>query len=1095
MDSVHEELTSLRRSSTHLDQQTSVRKGLFDFARKSFSTNSSPIKQKVDSADNYSHNELNGFDEKENAEDGLFYPDCDDDEEFDAKSLEFDPFVENTGVEVPMANSTFLATNPKSTHKKIKYKTKSVRFQDWEKSLDENKLKVLKSKLKQFKKNKQPILKTINIKQFPNNNKERMSSSEYSATPDTTEVSEIQDHSSALSATQKKYLLPSEEDFNGKRSHLKRSELYKPLTDLTKTPKLNKLSPTEPVVSASTDESSVFSKNETLTEPSAKNSDYTIEDSQEVTVTPKPKAWRKFHASQKPTSTVNDSQNDTLIGDETTTHSIGQKFKSMSIEDSGPNSQLRHASSDKPFSLRLHKVAKLDSKKPHSEGSNEESYDQVDILEQSPPQLPDISYPNSTTNVFNKLEPAISNTPESYLETFEEFQLGSDETCIVKINSEVQTQMKQIIETLSHSSNSPIVIDDGQIKDVEQFTFKISEIKNLSDACHKRVDSLKIQLIKLNKQINDHETSIKEKDNSKALLQKKLNDVIDELEGLKIECTRCENKISNQSNSLAFERQTNEEHERTLLTLKKQLVHCQTDLENKELYIENLTRLTRAHYCEGELDLMDEKKTFDVLKELLLDLDELRDKAKNQGKVEKSLKREISKLSEEICELKDENIDLKDSLKISKDQSANYKALVEKRDSLLQDVKLENENYGNLLKSLECSYSDLKTQLENEKFRTKELEARIQELEIERLSQGSKTLEMDKVLKDQLSLINDAQKEIDNQNITNTKLSEENHKLKKTNLDLIKFEESYKSEINRLQNDLVESKLLIEKGTKLSEDSQRNFTRLVRSKDEEVTSLKKRINELQVVEGNLASELKDTRSKLSDKFSQCSILEKKNGSISKSLKDSNENNRILRSEILKNNGLRQELKRTLVGLSIGIIKELDGIIDNDSLSTVRQDLKNESDNRELEKLHDVSLFIEEAVGLIIKEYWALNKRLSESQIGSLSNNSLGALQQIIEGQNDRLKQLQAKLHYYEGIFKKINKANSRSQSVRTRPSTSAAKDTDTRRVRVQVSRDSEDSIGTVRTMRTSVLREKKENEINRLLSKVKDATESESTSD
>lgn len=1071
MDSAHEELQSLRRSPAHFDQESSVRKGFFDFAKKSFSTNSSPIKEKIITAThNNNGDDTNVYEEKENDN---------DDYDFDTDRLEFDPFNSHTEVEAPVANSTILLNVDKKKKRKH-YRPKSVRFENWENILDESQLKILKNKLKQFEKIRQPIFRRINTTQHSNasERKDRVSSSEYSVTPDTTEVSELQDQSAALTDTQKLFLLPKEVT---KKSQLKRSDLYTPLTDLTKTPRLVK-SLTDPIVSNSADQNNILPKCKGITTEESAKDDCDVSSSKSI-IPLKLKTQQKHQISQK--LDFPNIQSSTIIDHQLnlTPNYLDQRAKQNLAEDLDDTKLSMKHMREKPFSLRLEK---LEGRKLQSAGSNEESYDQVDILEQSPPQLPDVSHPNPTC-VFERPNSTHKNAADPCFEHIN--KLETFEFCSIELEPGAQVQIRQIIEALSHASNTPVVIEKSQINNAEEFCERIRKIKDLTEICDRKIDKLNIQVIKLNKQISDHEWSIKDKEHSRRVLQQKLNDVLDELDGLKLVCSKFESKRASQTQFITLERQANEEHKRELSKLKKSLGQCQANLEDKELHVENITLLVGDHYPDEQLDLCDETQTLEALKELLSTLNQLSDKSKNSDKVEISLKEEISALVDETCALKIENADLKKLLKVSEDQATDSKSVIEKKDMVLQDLKLENENYGNLLKSLECTYFDLKNQLENEKFRTKELEGKIHELEIEKITQDKKTSEMDKILKDQLSLVNDAQNEIDNQASSIAALNEESNKVKCVNAELITAGEAHKTEIKRLEMSLAGVKTLNENLNKSKEELQRHFNRSARAKDEELLNFKRKVSELQLVEGNLANELKETRARLSNKFSQCSMFEKKVGNLNYSLKESNENCRVLRSEILKNNGLRLELRRTLVGLSIGIIRNLDGIIDNDSLSTVREDLNNEDENREFEKLHDISLFIEEAVGLIIKEHWSLTKRLSESQKGSLYNGSLGALQQIIEGQNDRLKQLQAKLHYYEEIFKKINKANSRSSS-------STSRCPDVRIIRPQV-RDSTHSIEIGQTVRDSALREKKDDEINRLLSKVKGVgnTKGESTGD
>lgn len=1056
MDSVHEELQSLRRTSTAQEFKAGLGRGFLDFARKSFSTNSSPIKQKLDSADNHQVDIESGENES--------------DDEFDRKSLRFDPFLEVTDGEIPIANSTVLSTAQSGAKRS---KNKSVRFHEWEKTLDDNQQQILRNKLRQFKKSRAPSVKSLHFNSIPVS-KDRASSSEYSATPDTTEISDTHnDHSGTLTATQKLYLLP-EENHLDKKSHLKRSEQYIPLTDLTKTPKLVKSS-TDPIVSASTDQSSVFSKAETVTEPSAKLEN---EDPPEKKIKNKSKSWHKLHNTQ---SVKGHKSRNVFLDEDTTSHSLSEKFKAMNIKDGNTIKGTKAAPSGSPFSLRLHKIPKLEERNHRSEGSNEESYDHVDILEQSPPRLPEVSNANETS-VFEK-DTSLQELTEPLFESISEVQLGTAQTCSIHLSLEVQQMIKQSIETLARASNNPIVIDENEeIKDESAFFEKIEQIQSLSQSCDKKMDTFKIQLIKLSKQMVDHENTLQEKESSRKILQKKLKDAMDDLESLRIECSRFESRITSQSNTITFERQTAEKLEKDLSLQKRFLIDVQNNLEDKELFVESITRLVKSNF-DHELDVLDEKKVLEALRDIMIDYSNLKEANKDHFKVETSLQKHSSALQEELDSFKNEYQKVKELLETSNEKNIANEKEFKKKDKALEDLTLENENCRNLLKSLEYSYSDLRNQLENEKFRTKELEAKIQELEAERETNKRKTTEMEKVLHDQLALVDEVHTEIEQQASTITKLQENNEKLKEEKSQAKQLNEDYKNEMAVIRAEINDARNHYKKLQLSNEDTEKRKNRVLRSKDEEISGYRKRVGDLELVESNLGSELKETRAKLSDKFSQCSLLDKKVGNLTQSLKDCNENNRLLRSEMLKSNVLRQELKRTLIGLSISIVRDLDGIIDNESLSTVREDLKDETDDKNLEKLHDIALFIEEAVGLIIKEYWSLSKRLSDSQKGSLSNSSLNALQLIIEGQNERLKKLQGKLQYYESIFKKINKANGKSL-IRTRPSTSTVKD-DTRRVRVQLSTDSDDSYGTVRTVHTNPLREKKADEINRLLSKVK----------
>jgi len=1106
MDSAHEELQSLRKSTTNLDQLANARKSFFDLTKKSLSTNSSPLKKNVyvttDDQCGYKPHDaavLSG-----NGSDGSFTYDEDDiDEydEYDSRSLGFDPFVENTDDQgLPIANSTVLSNL--SGNRKKQSKPKSVRFYDWEKTLNEEQLKILKAKMKQFGRGK-PLVKGLNTKgssvtselQF----NDRAPSSEYSNTPDTTEVDKSDDKSATLTATQKLYIL-QEDSFGEKKSSLKRSDLYTPLTDLTKTPKIVKSS-AEPIVSASTDQSSLFSKSDTITEPTATCGSEQAQPQEQLTVPLKSKSkfWGNFPSFDKVNKKWDDFQNETL----TQTNSKPADISHFDINAKTPDKKQmfggssEESSEERPFSFRLQRLENIDCKKPSSQESADESYDQVDILEQSPPQLPGMEKSNPIKTVFQNHNESVKDFTLTSVNDNKYPGSESEKSNVIRLESEIQEQIKLIIETLAHTSDTPLVIDDGEIRTDYQFKEKISQIEGLSRSCDKRVDNLKIQLIKFTKQIKDHDSIVKDKVNYSTALHRKLQDAVDKIESLGIECSRFENKVASQLNIIHFERQSSKGCEKELLSHKKLLSQIQNDLEKKELYVENITRLVRNHYLDHELDLMDEDRTLEALKELLSKLNQLNDISKNLKNSEKSLKSEISLLNEKIGTVENENILLKRSLNSSKDQNTKYQTTIELKDKQLEEFQLENENYNNLLKSLECSYTNIKTQLENEKFRTKELELKIQEMQAENELRNKKTSEMEKVLSDQLSLINDAHHEIEGQSSEIRKLSQENHAVKEINTQLISNENVHKEEITKFKNDLYDSKVLNDELAKSKEETERRLIRVTRSKDDDIVNLKRRVNDLEAVERNLASELKETRSRLSEKFAQSTSLEKKVGNLTNDLKEANENNRILRSKVLHNNSSYQDLKRALVALSISIVRDLDGIIDDDSLSAVKEDISNENNEKQLQKLHDISIFIEEAVSLIVKEYWSLTKRLSDSQKGSLSNNSLSALQLIIESQNERLKQLRTKLAYYESIFKKINKANAKSSAQQrtssTRPSTSrSVVNNDTRRVRIQAQSDasdlSTDTAGSIYTRppTSNVLREKKEDEINRLLSKIRD---------
>ncbi|CCH44454.1 Laminin-like protein epi-1 [Wickerhamomyces ciferrii] len=1080
MDSVNEELRSLRKSASRPAQTAnSTRRGLFDFSRKAFSTNSSPIKASSESQNtktpsgssleignrsnistNADYDDYYGYDENDDQDDDH------DDDDFDTKSLGFDPFVENTtDVEIPIANSTTLKSHKyNSKNKQGNYGPlgmndglKSVRFKDGDipNSQPQVSNKPTKSQNQKSISQLQSMFLKSNSGYTKPSSRERLPSSEYSATPDTTEVSEFNDHSNHLTLTQKEFLLPaglSSEETKKSQSGAKdiKIKFAQGKTNESKNdPKSTYDS--SAIVSASTDGgSSLFSKTDTLSAPTDNES--------------APLKFENVNESSKLTTVVDGPR----TGPET--------FRRINIPETQPEQKLQYTESTpkgKPFSLRLQDA---DFRRLNSDGSGEESFDHVDILEQSRPALLSNKVQDTTAPIIPEQSPVTSTEKKIILvnPVVHETDVSShkDAKFSSVIEDEVKHKVHQILKTLSQDKKT-FSLDHSVSGESKNLSYYIDQILNFARENDKKLNALKIQLIKLSKQQHDHEDIVNQKDKIVESLNSAISDLNGKLQSIQGKYNSRESAVKSQEKALKLEAQKYSGYDEELATRDSLLEDCRSHIEEKELFIENISRLVSEHSTQS-FDLSNEKLAFTQLKSLLKLNHKLKEQEKTYKRAEQLHKKIKRDLDEDLEVLKHKNDELLNGKKILEDQNAKNLKFIEEKELEIENHENTNEKLSMSLKNLELKYTKLQNEIDNEKFRNKEMEAKIQEHENDRVVQDKKVQNMEKILEDQLSLVNEVQQEFDAQTETINNLNHKNKAMEVENEALHTSSRIDQDQKQKLETEAENFKIKLEQKSSQLEEVERRLGNLIRRKDEDIQRLNGRVKTLEQIEANLASELKDTRAKLSAKYTQSSVLEKRCETLSQNLKESGEKNRVIRSEILKHNGHIQELKRTLSGLSYSIIQNLDGIIDGESLSGVRDDLKNDTDDGALEKMHNVSLFIEEAVSLIIKEHWSLSKSLSEARKGSVSNNSLNALQQIIEAKNNRIKLLELRLLSFESAVKKINKTNSR---ISTRGSSAISNtNNNSRKVNFQPSSSDSDheSIDSNLTVRTHIRSENKE---------------------
>lgn len=681
--------------------------------------------------------------------------------------------------------------------------------------------------------------------------------------------------------------------------------------------------------------------------------------------------------------------------------------------------------SAKSFSLRLNDQD-IESQRNNTP---ELSYDQVDdILDQTPPSLPK----NPSIPLFDSLK--LENN-----------------------------HLKDIINKLSESLN---INENTENYSNNELILKINELIKI---CFEKIDKSKVQIIKFEKQLNDNQLKLLDNLNIESKLKNEIESIKFKFENLMKEKNYIELEYKSISNKLL-----NEENENGLLesNLKKQLKNVydlEIQLESTISKIQEIEKLVKSQISNNkELGLVEGlTELIEVSKELKINNSKLIEENNQQFSLNKNLNNSINFKDEEIFKLKENltlitknSIELEDQLRILINNNKELNLNLQNKNELFEilsnkskEIEIKNED----LKKKLNEYNDYKNEITNEKS---ELISKLNTCELklsdevkfknELKSKNDEQLNEIKFLKNQLLLSN-----------------EERNQIKAFN-DTLSYE--LKLTTSKFNNKCEE----FESYRQHCEILTKSRNNSLKQKDDEIKSLKLQIDEQIESSNQMKKDVSDYRLKLSDKINENNVNLKKIESINKRYETLQEINKSLRSDILQNSHIKQELKRSIVDLCVGIIKEFEGIIDESSVSNVKESLNLEkfltlTDGKHVEKLNDICNFIQEGVVLIIQEYWSLNKRIIDCQRQNLASSSINSIQRLNVNQSNKLIKLERKVHQYEQIFRQIYSVNERpnTTSVRRRMSS--------RHISNEFIED-DDGL--------SINSNDKQNEINKLISKV-----------
>lgn len=876
---------------------------------------------------------------------------------FEKPNLVSDPFGSKVELMQPMANSTTIDNSSQESPVRpgsIRF-AKNVTFHEWE-----------NFGKKKTKSNHKPADK-LNVRGiFRRRGEEKFAppSSDYSATPDTTDqdLSRIE----RMSLKQLEY-----EEFSGQAQH--------EVDELQSQQRSTKHIITSAASSIPESIAGIFSPDIDIgtggTEPSSTDPD------------------ENRNAEMRYDSTM----------------SLSRKFNNLSLDTENEEGEVHGRDL---FSLRLRKTGEQNGQQSVAD----ESYEQIDILNQSPPNLPSITKSmiiadaDGVIPLFKSLNEITSPAPS---------QLELDVKRVI-IN------LLRFLETSAGVEHCDVNVQeitvDESVDKIHSIVLKLSSLLEVS----------KIQLLRFNKQLAELRDQVTHREFDIRSLRDQVRQYTDEYEKLKGDHFKLTSQSEVHQKLVDHERQINNRTQEEILdvntrldssTRKYQLLEqrtkqviwmiqrsSSTTVYNIEELIILLKDLFNSHeICRNELE--SSRGTLDLVRR---ELSEYNKRCQTQA-------HEITKLQAELQDL----FQAQKSCEI----------VLDERKTSNEMLMRDNSEYKELLKRLEGTCSEQSVIKDRCLMEIQQVKDQNNSLRSENEALRDRSSEMERVLNEQIELVTSAQSELEQQ--TNT-IQELEIALEKERTQIVSHKDTMMTQALIHTRKCNEFELTCEKLTTQIKDLQLQTdsynaqqSNIVRLKDEEMKEIRQKLGDAHNTEGQMTHEIKTLRLRLSDKFSETTAMERKLSSLSKLFQEAQELGRTLRTELLRNGVIKQELKRAMTGLSIGVFKEFEGVIDSTSLSTVRDRLStvnaadlNANEDSQLEKLNDAALFIEEAVRLIVNENWSLTKRLNTHHKGALLGPSQH-LQKVVESQNEKLRKLEMKLSNYESAFRSISRLNQR----------------------------------------------------------------------
>jgi hypothetical protein len=931
-----------------------------------------------------------------------------------SNDTEHDPFVES-----PMANSTTMIASP-NTKKHFRV-SKTVRFRDWEKAPNKA---PLKPALKPAKTKKQ---KSFFHKSNRHDLEERLPSSEYSQTPETS------------------HQLVSPDCYQD-NPYSNSSSKYSHLGDI------QPVSFKEPLTSLSDPLSSLFSNKEITTPASSEAENMAIENPYDDRI-------------EVDSANLRDEDFDP-------TQTLARRFNKLSLD----TKRFKAGTSQRGFSLRLNEKEPVhrDDLKRIRNTTPEASFDQLDILEQRPPNFPEIS------NSFKKVSIEAKNLGDLSIPLFDTFtpdgHVEDEKKLKVTFNL-----LKKVLLMLSTTLEQEIDIKDLSLNEM------LSKVEELTESCNNKLECNKIQQIKLLKQLADSEGKKMENMKNEEESRKQILSLKNDIKELTERCSKYESKIASQSRRIESETKLNYALEEQL----DKVMALKLVVEQKESFIIAILNLVKESIPEtSEQSLLENLKNLNNLLQ--------KSQVENSSLIQNKAKQEIAikELESYLKVEKGEKNNLQELLNDATAKSIEFENRINDvvSEKKLLELKLHEQTQN--IKSLNEKNNWTKNQLHDLQVQLVEANQKNAHLESDIMRQNSNSNENRQIIDEKNKLIDNLNLKGEEQAAVLKTMKSQIQTLSDKKTQIKAFNDSLSFELDTITSKFNHKYEEYESLKKHNEVLLKTRNDAIRQKDEEIGALKKKAVEQEEVQSEIGNELKEIRSKLGEKTAEANISLKKIESLTKNLEGCHEKNRTLRSDILQTSHVKQELKRTLIYFSVSFVKELDGLIDEVSLNTVKEslgfdDLIDLTDEKYIEKLNDIALFIQEAISLVVKEYWNQMKRLSDFQKHNISNPSTSALQRVNRIQVEKLEKLEKKLQYYEHVFKRINFVNERPS---TTISTNGRRRFDSRSSKHVPSStsgqyetlsdsDNESSVKSSMTVNTGILRDKQV-EINKLLSKV-----------
>ncbi|KAH3669031.1 hypothetical protein WICMUC_005106 [Wickerhamomyces mucosus] len=630
------------------------------------------------------------------------------------------------------------------------------------------------------------------------------------------------------------------------------------------------------------------------------------------------------------------------------------------------------------------------------------SFDQVDILDRDPLKLPDIQgIPSTNIKIGN-----LKSIP-IFDETEEKFDYAA-----------TKLKCRDILLSLESNKNSTNGSRQSSLENLGNYT-----LDDLLSRCGKLIiensatmEHERRQSINYRKKFEDLAISLDEIGSESVLKTQKIEDLQKQLIEIQTQRDKLENKFKREQQTLLYERERYSDLERDLFNQRSLLNHLQFKQKQRESFNSKLSNLiipgTSAEDMNNEEAVLESLTGFINSTKILKERNQLL--IMNENQLHKELKN-LKDINENSFE---EKTALQNSLLEKETLILEYVEEIKTHTLKIQALERSCNEAGAIStlkqsenKRLQNEISDSKKDIERMELRMKELEKNIEVLNSNKIKLESTVIQLQHIGDEQINWLKDRDSKI---TLQENSLIESQDKIVNLMLEkdgCVKDLENLRDVVEGLRLQIKESKELLDLRNEEQISLTEKFQQAQESKDLKIAELQKGISTKDDIIDEIDVNLKETRRKLGEKHDQCVWYERRLDQLRSELDESS-------SELNRRINCTQGLKRSYLDLCYNALNNFEGIMDPFSLETIKEIIEHEELDGEkcFQSILKINLYVRESITVLTKGYRNLMKSIENSQKEVIPHTRL---QQEIEEQTIKITKLSEKVKKYEDFIKKI----------------------------------------------------------------------------